>query len=744
MKKTLMRFLAPVLSLWLISSSTTLAADFNLVAREMSRILQNGHYARLDIDDTLSERIFNDYVGDLDPSRLYFEQGDIDELGGKYRIELDNMLLCKESMTAATEIYEVYKKRVIERAAVVEELLNKHEFAFNTEEFISRDREEAAWPKDAADAKNLWRLQLKEALLAETLRRHEVARRAKEQGKENPLKDQPAAKEKISQRYERFFKTIEGADKEDIANYFLSAVARAHDPHSEYFSERELQQFRVNIQNRLVGIGAMLRAEDDGATKIEGIVNNGPADRQGELKLKDRVVGVDSKNDGKWVDIMFMPLDKVVEMIRGEDGVEVGLKVEPAGAPAGETRIIVIKREEVTMKDELTTAEIIDYNKGEDQMKLGVVKMPSFYFDPEDRDVRVSRDLELLIERLKKEKIEGLAIDLRGNGGGSLEEVRRITGFFVEDKAPVVQIKMTNGHTEALKSPFRKALYDGPVVILTDKGSASASEILAGALQDYNRAVVVGESSTYGKGTVQQPLEIARFMAPLANRQRAGAVKLTIQKFYRVAGSSTQKLGVVPDIILPSVRDALEIGEKYADHALAYDKIARANEFKPYNRQNLFLSMLSDKSNKRMAGNQDFAYVLEDTERLEKRLEENKVSLNMEKRKKEIAEADVRRKSRNAERLKRFAETQKKDEANFKMYRLTLDDVNVDELPEVNLENDAQRHMRQAKDEVADLDDTPEWPSGVDATKREGLAVLSDLVDAVKASKLAGVLERGD
>ena len=743
MKKTLMRFLIPVLALWLIPSCTTKAAAFDLVAREMSRILQNGHYARLDFDDELSKRIFSDYVGDLDPSRLYFEEADIVKLGEKYETELDNMLLGKKSMAAASDIYGVYKKRVIERAAVVEQLLNKHEFSFTTEEFIARDREDAAWPKNAEEAKNLWRLQLKEALLAETLRRQEIARRAKEQGKKNPLKDQPDAKEKISQRYERFFKTIEGADEEDIANYFLSAVARAHDPHSEYFSARELQQFRVNIQNRLVGIGALLRAEDDGATKIEGIVNNGPADRQGELSLKDRVVGVDSKNDGEWVDIMFMPLDKVVEMIRGEDGVEVALKVEPAGAPSGETRIIVIKREEVTMKDELTTAEVIDYNMGEDKMKLGVIKMPSFYFDPEDRNVRVSRDLEILLDRLKKENIDGLAIDLRGNGGGSLEEVRRITGFFV-GAGPVVQIKMTNGHIEPLKSPFRKPLYDGPIVVLTDKGSASASEILAGALQDYNRAVVVGESSTYGKGTVQQPLEISRFMPPLANRERAGAVKLTIQKFYRVAGSSTQKLGVVPDIILPSVRDALEVGEKYADHALDYDKIRRAQDLNPYSRQNLFITMLTDKNAKRVSANKDFAYILEDTERVEKRMKENKVSLNMESRKEEIAKADVRRKSRNAERLKRFAEIEEKDEATFKMYRLTLDDVNLDKLPEVNLENDSQRHMRQAKDEVADLDDTPEWPSGVDATKREGLAVLRDLVSAVKASKLAGVLERGD
>jgi carboxyl-terminal processing protease len=711
-----------------------MAADFNSVGAEMSRILLNAHYARLPFDDALSQRIFKDYLRDLDPSRLYFEQSDIDEFQKEFGNELDDMLQDKESMTAATAIYERYQQRVKERAATVKKLLTDYEFTFDKEEEIQRDREDASWPKNADEASDLWRLQLKEALLSETLRRQEIARRAAEQGKEDPLKDEPTGKEKISQRYERFFKATEGTDAEDISNYFFSAVARAHDPHSEYFSERELQQFQVNIQNRLVGIGALLRAEDDGATKIEGIVNNGPADKQGELKLKDRVVGVDSQNDGEWVDIMFMPLDKVVEMIRGEDGVEVGLKVEPADGAPGETRIIVIKREEVTMKDELTTAEIIAYNQGADSMKLGVIKMPSFYFDPDDRDVRVSRDLEILMDRLSREKIDGLAIDLRGNGGGSLEEVRRITGFFV-GAGPVVQIKTTTDAIKALKSPFRRALYDGPIVVLTDKGSASASEILAGALQDYNRAVVVGESSTYGKGTVQQPVEIGRWMPAMADSNRAGAVKLTIQKFYRVAGSSTQNIGVIPDVIVPSVRDALEVGEKYADHALPYDKIRRAGEFEPLDREKLFVRMLQEKSQARLKASQDFKYIEEDTQRLEKQLEENEVSLMMSKRKAEIAEADVRRKTRNAERIKRFAAMAENDAKEFKIFRLTLDNVSDEVLPEVDLESDSEIHMRHAVDEIADLDDTPKWPSGIDATKREGLSVLRDLVAATKAGQ---------
>ncbi len=735
-KPTMLKCLLPALVLWLVPGCSMYAADFNRVGKEMVRILKNGHYAKLKFDDTFSQRIFEKYLDELDPARLYFEKKDVEELQKKYGDQLDDLIDGEQSMVAAKEIYDLYRQRVEERSKVVEDLLKEHEFVFDRKEAIQRDREDAERAEGAVGARELWRLQIKEALLSETLRRDGIQRRAKEQGKKDPFRNQPDVKKKISQRYQRFFKTIQGADDEDIANYFLSAVARSYDPHSEYFSARELQQFQVGIQNKLVGIGALLRAEDDGATKIEGIVNNGPADKQGELKLKDRVIGVDSKNSGEWIDIMFMPLDKVVEKIRGEKGVDVALKVEPAGGAPGETKIIVIKREEVTMKDELATAEVFVFGEGEDAVKLGVIKIPSFYFDPDGRTVSVSRDVEKLLERLKKEKIDGLAIDLRGNGGGSLEEVKRMTGFFVGG-GPVVQIKKTNGFVRSLDSPIRKAIYDGPMLVWTDKGSASASEILAGALQDYNRAVIIGESSTFGKGTVQQPLGIARYMPAVAARDRAGAVKLTIQQFYRVAGSSTQKKGVEPDIVLPSMRDALEIGEKYAEHALEHDTIQKARNFEPLKREGLFLPKLMSQSEKRVKVNRDFQYTVDDTKRLEERLKKNEISLNKKEREVELAESEDRRRKRNVERRKRFAEIEKKDGKEFELFRLTLDDLHAEVLPKVDREKDAERHMRVAEDEVEDLDDTPEWPSGIDPTKREGLAVLRDLVKVVDGRKVA-------
>ena len=528
--KTLRWALAPFAALWLLPSCSSQAADFDLVGQEVIRLLQDGHYARMEFDQKMSERIFDDYIHDLDPSRIYFVQGDIDEFSTKYRSKVADLIISKEAISMAKVIHRRYQERVKERVEAIKALLKDGKFTFESDAAIMRDREEAPWPEDSAAANTVVKLQLEAGLLSEQIRRDDIEARAKEQGKESPLKDELPAREKLAQRYERFLQGIEKADAEDVANYFLSAVAHSQDPHTEYFSARESEQFNVDISNKLVGIGALLRAEDDGATKIEGIVNNGPADKAGELQLGDRVIAVDSLNDGNWTDIMFLTIDKVVEKIRGEENTEVALKVEPADGAAGETRVIVIGREPVDMKEELTAAEIFVYKNGDQETKLGVVKIPQFYFDRDDRSRNVSVHVEQLVERLKKEGIDGLALDIRGNGGGSLDEVRRMTGFFNGSRSSVVQIKQTGGQTESLNAGFRKPLYDGPLVVWTDKGSASASEILAGALQDYNRGVIVGSASTFGKGTVQQILPIGRYLPVWSDRNRAGGLKLTIQK----------------------------------------------------------------------------------------------------------------------------------------------------------------------------------------------------------------------
>ena len=736
--------LAAVLCASVSCSSFTLQAktDFNVVGREMAGMLQNSHYARIQFNAELSEKILEDYLSDLDPARLYFTQQDITAFEKKYGRRLHELLIKGRCMEPANEIYKVYSQRVKERVQFAKNLLETAHFKFSSDEVVMRTRKDADWPASSQAAEEAWKLQIEEALLSEILRREAVKRLAEEQGKKNPLDGDKDPAEKIAQRYERFQLSIESADEEDVANYFLSAVAAAHDPHTDYMSSREMERFRSGMANSLVGIGALLQAEDDGATKIMGIVVKGPADKQGELKLNDRIVSVDPLNEGKMIDIMYMKIDHVVEKIRGKEDTEVRLKVEPAGGAPGEVKFITIKRGRVDLKDELATAEVIEISHQSGKRRIGWLRLPSFYMDFEDGDPSVSADVQKLLTRLNKEKVDGLVLDLRRNGGGSLEEVRRITGFFV-GRGPVVQIKDTIGRIESKEALFRRPLYDGPLAVVTDKSSASASEILAGALQDYNRAVLVGDSSTFGKGTVQQPMEIGRFFRFFEDNSRAGYLKATIQKFYRVSGSSTQKLGVQPDIVLPSLTDALELGEAYLKHPLDHDLIRKAPDFRPMDQKGLFLPVLRERNEKRVKDSKDFQYIVEDVTRTKKRIEANSVSLNRAKREVELAASEKRRKSRNVERRKRFAEIELADKKRLKFYRLTLDNLAAEKLPLVDREKDAEAFMRRAKDEADDLDDTPLWPSGLDPVKRECISVIADLVEQRDKARTAGLLPAG-
>ncbi len=729
----------------LTCSAPAQRADFNEVGRQMAIMLQNSHFARLPFNEELSRRFLDNYLKDLDFQRLYFTQQDVDRFTADYGSRLHTLLLQGNSMAAATDIYRVFEARVEERVAQAEKLLNGTEFDFTKDEDVMLSRRNAPWPKSDKEAADLWRRQIKEAVLGEVLRREMLTKLAKEQSKTDPGSDDRSPKEKVSLRYKRFLSSIKDVDDEEIANYFLSSVARAYDPHTDYMSFREMNRFKDGMKNELVGIGALLQAEEDGATKIMGIVVGGPADREGTLKLNDRVVAVDTLNTGKpgdMTDVMFMKIDKVVDLIRGKEGTPVALKVEPAVGPAGGTRIVVIQRGKVEMKDEQASGELIEIKTGKDEFRrLGVITLPSFYADFDEGKVRCSVDVERILRRLVEEKIDGLILDLRNNGGGSLEEVRRMTGFFM-DRGPVVQVKNTLSQVQVKDSENGKPIYGGPLVVMTDKSSASASEILAGALQDYNRAVVIGDSSTFGKGTVQQPMDIGRMLPLFSVRNRAGFLKVTIQKFYRPSGSSTQMDGVVSDLVLPSLMDALEIGEAFLDHALPHDRIRRAADFKPLDPQALFIPRLKELSQERLNSCKDFGYVIEDVMKAKERLKTNKVSLNKATRQQELAESDARQKERNAERRERFQIMAKADQENLRFFRITLDDLeNGANLKTYDPADETGSYMRRAKDETEDLDETPKWPTGLDPVKREALAALRDLVDLSENARLAGLIK---
>lgn len=719
--------------------------DFNEVGKQMVIMLQNSHFARLPFNEEMSQRFLEDYLSSLDSQRLYFTQKDVDGFKEAYGNRLHSMLLEGESIPAAIEIYSAFRERVRQRVGQTEELLANGAFDYTKQDSVMMSRKDAEWPADETEAKRLWRLQIKEAVLSENLRKEMVSRLAEEQNKADPGEGDRSPREKVSLRYKRFLSSVEDADDEEVANYFLSSVARAYDPHTDYMSFREMSRFRDGMMNQLVGIGALLQAEEDGATIIKGIVLGGPADREGSLRLNDRVVGVNALNTGKpedMVDIMFMKIDKVVDLIRGKEDTEVALKVEPAGGAPGETKIIVIERGKVEMKDEQASAEIIDVRDTKKASKrLGIITLPSFYADFEQGKVSCARDVERLLHRLNDEKIDGLILDLRGNGGGSLEEVRRMTGFFIE-KSPVVQVKNTLGQVRVKQSDNGGPIYGGPMLVMIDRSSASASEILAGALQDCNRAVLVGESATFGKGTVQQPMDIGRMLPLFAARNRAGFLKVTIQKFYRPSGSSTQLDGVSSDIALPSITDALEIGERHLDHALRHDRIRKAPGFNPLAAEALFIPRLKELSLRRVGECKDFNYVIQDVMKTQKRVERNRISLNKIERESEIKDSDLQQKQRNQERRERFKKISKQDRERMDFYRLTLDDLDEQKaLVEYDPSEQKDAYMRRAKDETEELDDTPDWPSALDPMKRESLHILGDLIKLTEDARVAGLIK---
>lgn len=717
-----------VLAAAAITSCANAATDFNQVGKQMSLLLQNFHFSRKEFSDDLSAKFLKTYLRKVDPNKIFFTQQDIDALTRKYGNELDDYLMSGQMMAAAQAMHGLYRQRATQRITYARELLKKGGFTFTSNKTIERSRRKTAkWPKDEAAMRQVWKDMVEEQLLSEILRRETIARLAKEQNKPDPLANEKPVEEKLLMRYERIQRNIQETDIEDVAETLLSAVAMAYDPHTDYMGARQVERFKVNMGSELTGIGALLGSEDDGSTKITGIVVGGPADKSGELKLNDRIVAVDTDNSGEMVDILFMKLDKVVDMIRGKENTQMRLKVEPANSP-GQAKIITMTRSKVPLKDELAKGEIIELigaKKG--QNRIGVLTLPSFYADMDGGDRRCAKDVKKILDRMNKENVDGLVIDLRGNGGGSLEEVRQMTGFFTGN-GPVVQIKDTKGDVDIKSAYNRQKLFNGPIVVLINKLSASASEILAAALQDYGRAVIVGDSSSFGKGSVQQPVDIGQYLPFFSARDRAGLLKITTQKFYRVAGGATQLKGVESDISLPTATAAFDIGEDTLDYAMPYDQIEPCTNYKKATGIASMLPTLKEASQKRVEKDRDLQISKEDIAMMKQRIKDNKLSLNKEVRKQENAKLEQRRKAINKERKIRFAEMAKEDASQYRIYRLTLDDINAKELPLADPEKDNEQFMHLAEDPTAELDDSPEYPSGLDPELREGINIVQDML----------------
>lgn len=457
--------------------------------------------------------------------------------------------------------------------------------------------------------------------------------------------------DKLARRYNRTLRTLKQYEPDEVLQLYLDSLAHSYDPHSNYFGKSELDSFSISMNLTLFGIGATLQSED-GYTVIRNVVPGSPAEKSKQIKVGDKIVAVAQGDDGEWVDVVDEKLKRVVEQIRGTKGTRVRLTTIPAGGDDSARKVVSLVRDEVKLEDSEAKAKIVELPgaAGKSQ-RVGVIDLPSFYASfpvgvggRGTRHKSTTADVSKLIKKLQAEKVEGIILDLRRNGGGSLEEAVNLTGLFIKS-GPVVQVKEFNGRVVQDDDEDPSVLYDGPLMVLTSRFSASASEIVAGALQDYGRAVVVGDVNTHGKGTVQTIQELGMILPD--SPVHPGAVKLTIRKFYRASGESTQLKGVVPDVILPGVNNLLETGESSLTNALPWDTIASA-EFDRLNRIQPYLGQLRDRSSNRIAGDRDWDYIRQDVEIYRKKQAEKTISLNYDQRVRERlddrARAEVRKK----------------------------------------------------------------------------------------------------
>ncbi len=628
-----------------------------------ARLLEDRHYSRQPFDDTVSSRFLDRYLAMYDPQRLHFLQSDLEEFE-VYRTRLDDLVLRRYDATPAYVIFNRFFERLEQRVAYVEELLQHEKFTFDTDERVALDRRQAPYPKNLAAAKKLWRDRLRYEYLQEKL---------------NKMKPDEIV-QTLSRRYHRQIRFFANWESGNVMETYLTALAHVYDPHSDYMGKQQMDNFAMGMNLSLEGIGAELTSPDGYCTIRK--LHPGPAMKSKQIKEGDRIVAV-AQGDGEPVDIVDMNLDKAVQLIRGPKGTEVQLTIIPVDAPDPSVRKVVkLTREKISLEEQAAKAKVLEFpGENGEPLRIGVVDLSSFYstMDLGGTDDRsdfksCSADLARLLKKLNEEKVNGLVLDLRRNGGGSLEEAIRITGFFIKE-GPVVQVRDFDGRVSEKRDRDPRVLYAGPLVVLTSRVSASASEIVAAALQDYGRALVVGDASTHGKGTVQAPSRLTDFMRPsriITNDP--GLLKYTVSKFYRANGESTQLKGVVPDIILPSVLGlSPDIGESALENPLPWDTNAPAL-FEPTRQVEPFKAELLKLSQARVAASKDFDYVREDIEQYQRMQADKTISLNEAQRLKEKTEIEARQKAREQERR-----TRKKPE--MKVYELTLKDVDQPGLP---------------------------------------------------------------
>lgn len=672
------------------------------IAQLTAQLLARAHYLRQPFNNNVSSNFLDRLIKDLDPQHIHFLQSDLKGFE-RYRYDLDDLTVKYGDTTPAYEIFNRFLKRLEQRVRYSENLLQHEQFDFTGDERVVINRKDLPYPATLEEAEKLWRQRVRFEYLQEKLNQP-VTKTATANAEPNsptntasstvatatsttttnstvrtPEESHAEIVKTLTRRYDRTLRMFRDWDKDDVLQFYLDTLAHVYDPHSDYMGKARAEDFAINMNLALFGIGALLQSED-GYCKIKEL-KPGPALKDGRIKNNDRIIAV-AQSTNEPVDVVDMPLSKVVQLIRGPKGTEVRLTVIPADSTdSSKRKVVALIRDEIKLEDQEAKARIVETTNSNGSVKrIGVIDLPSFYApmdNPATSDKSepryTSRDVAKLLKKLVQEKVGGVILDLRRNGGGSLDEAVKLTGLFIR-RGPVVQVSDPMGIVMSDDDLDPDVVYDGPLVVLTSRFSASASEIVAGALQDYGRAIIVGDSSTYGKGTVQSLTQLRQFMRG-ANWETndPGAIKVTIRKFYRPSGSSTQLKGVVPDIVLPSVNNLAEVGEANTECALAWDTI-RAADFVPVNRIGESLEGLRSRSAKRIAEEPDFKYIREDMELYEKAQADKSVSLNEAFRLQEKQESDAREKARKKELAARLPKPEM-------VYEITLKQAELPGLP---------------------------------------------------------------
>lgn len=600
----------------------------------VASLLKRGHLTRHEIDDEMSKRCLTTFLKTLDPMKIYFYQSDIDRFN-KSATVLDDQIK-RGNINFAYDVFNTFLKRVDERVAEVDKLLDmKHDFTVD-EEMIT-DRDAVHYPRDAAEAFDRWRKRVKYDLLVQKTERVEEQQEATDKPRliESEKDERQKAIEKLHRRYHSFAHRMHQTDRDELLEMYLTSLTSSYDPHTNYMSPSTLENFEIQMRLQLDGIGAALQSVD-GYTIVSKIIPGGAADKDGRLKPKDQITGVGQGTDGEIVDVVDMKLSEVVALIRGKRRTIVRLKVKPADDET--PQIYDITRAKIELKDSEARARVFEEGQKPDgkPYKIGVIDLPSFYMDMSAARLRLpnykstTRDVRKILDRFNRDGVDAVIMDLRRNGGGSLTESINLTGLFI-DEGPVVQVKDADGEVQHYDDLDRGTAWNGPLVVLVSKLSASASEIFAGAIQDYHRGLIVGDQTTHGKGTVQTLRELGRELFIGPNPPQLGALKITMQKFYRPSGDSTQNRGVVSDIELPSLTEHLDIGESDLDYAMKFDRVDPTPYKADHDVVPQVVHQLTMLSRQRQQASEDFQKVQQRVARYLERKNRKTITLNEEK-----------------------------------------------------------------------------------------------------------------